>query len=91
LVAGTARASSVPLTWSAPATLNGGTITDYLIQYRVTGAPGWTEFEHPVKATTGATVTGLSTSTSYQFRVSARTAQADSIFSTVVSKATRAS
>jgi subtilisin family serine protease len=88
LAAGTATASSVPLTWTAPATLNGGTITDYRIQYRVTGATSWVTFAHAAKATTGATVTGLSASRSYQFTVAARTTQGYSASTSAVSKST---
>jgi titin len=89
-VAGTARASSVPLTWTAPLTLNGGILTDYVVQYRVTGTSSWLTFAHPAKATTGATVTGLVRSRSYQFRVAAHTAQGNSPYTAYVSKTTPA-
>ena len=88
LMAGRARVSSVPLTWSAPSTSNGGTITDYTIQYRRTGTTTWSTFAHTAKATTGATVTGLTPARSYQFRVAARTAQGNSSYTTPVSRST---
>jgi hypothetical protein len=90
LVAGTATTSSMPLTWAAPSTLNGGTITDYKIQYRLTGTTTWKNFVRTAKATTGGTVTGLTRGRSYQFKVSAKTAQGYSVYTAVVSKATRA-
>jgi hypothetical protein len=79
------------LTWTAPSTLNGGTITDYRVQYRVTGAWTWSTFTDGVSATTGATVTGLAANRSYQFQVSARTAQGYSSYAVAVSKSTLAS
>jgi hypothetical protein len=56
----------MPLTWSAPAT--GGTPASYTVQYRASGAGGWTT---PSAAVTGTshTVSGLSPSTAYDFQV----------------------
>lgn|GEM_PF-904952 len=86
--AGTATLTSVPLTWAAPTVLNGGTITDYTVQYRVTGATQWSTFVHTASATPGATVTALTAKTSYQFQVSAHTDQGDGAATTTVSKST---
>jgi hypothetical protein len=91
LRAGTATTSRVPLTWSAPSAMNGGTITDYRIQYRLTGTTTWKTFAHTAKATTGGTVTGLLRNRSYQFKVSAKTAQGYSVYTAAISKSTRAS
>jgi Fibronectin type III domain len=47
-------------------------IIDYLIEYRTTAGPGpWVQFSDGVVSTTGATVTGLSPETSYDFRITA--------------------
>jgi hypothetical protein len=57
-------ASSVTLTWTATATA-----TSYLIEYRLTGGSTWTTGP-TVNADTGS-VTGLTASTGYDFRVTA--------------------
>ena len=90
LVAGTATTSRVPLTWSAPLTLNGGQITDYRVQYRAMGTKKWLTFAHTVSTARSAAVTGLLANTRYQFKVAAKTAQGFSLYTTAVTKATRA-
>ncbi len=70
----TAAPRSIQLDWSAPSTLNGGTVTDYIVRYRVTGTTTWKTFTDGVSTSTTATVTGLSGSRSYEFAVQARTA-----------------
>jgi len=58
------------LTWTAPS--NGGDpITDYIVDYRVSGDVPWTNFVDGVSASTGATVTGLTNGVTYEFRVRA--------------------
>jgi len=58
------------LTWTAPS--NGGDpITDYTVDYRVSGDVSWTNFVDGVSATSGATVTGLTNGVTYEFRVRA--------------------
>jgi subtilisin family serine protease len=64
---------SIQLDWTAPATLNGGTISDYVIRYRVTGTTTWKTFTDGVSTDTTATVTGLSGSRSYEFAIQAKT------------------
>jgi hypothetical protein len=86
--AASATASSVTLTWSAPVNLNGGTITDYRVQYRLAGSSTWTTFNDSVSVSTGSTVTGLSAGRSYEFHVLARTAQGDSVFSAIATRST---
>ena len=68
-LSGTAAGTSVALTWTAPAT-GGSAITDYLVEFR-TGAAAFAAFTHAASAATSQTVTGLTVSTSYDFRVSA--------------------
>ena len=70
LAAGTATTTTQPLTWSAPVT-GGGSITDYKVEYKASSSGTWLTFSDAVSATTGATVTGLSASTAYDYRVSA--------------------
>lgn len=56
------------LTWTAPS--NGGdAITDYTIEYRVSGAVSWSTFNDGVSSSSGATVTGLTNGVTYEFRV----------------------
>ncbi|MBG6108835.1 S8 family serine peptidase [Frigoribacterium sp. CG_9.8] len=84
LAAGSSTTTTMPLTWVQPSTLNGATILDYLVQYRVSGMSNWSTFAHTATATTGQTVSGLMPGTSYDFQVAARTAQGDSAFSSTV-------
>jgi hypothetical protein len=69
-VVGTAGDAQVALTWTAPAT-NGGTISDYTIQYSSDSGTTWTTFSDTVSATSSVTVTGLTNGTAYVFRVAA--------------------
>jgi titin len=69
-VAGTAGNTQVSLTWTAPAS-NGGTISDYTIQYSSDSGSTWTTFSDTVSATASVTVTGLTNGTAYVFRVAA--------------------
>ncbi len=69
LAAGTGDASAF-LSWTAPA--NGGSaITDYVIQYRISGAGSWTTFSDGTSTATTTTVTGLTNGTRYEFNVQA--------------------
>jgi hypothetical protein len=72
-VTATAAPRSIQLDWTAPATTNGGTISDYVIRYRVSGTTTWKTFADGVGTTTTATVTGLSGSRTYEFAIQAKT------------------
>jgi hypothetical protein len=74
-------ASERKLTWKAPKSLNGGTITDYVIQYRAARTTLWSTFTDGVSTSLTATVTGLTKNVTYKFQVSARTSGGDSPFS----------
>jgi hypothetical protein len=74
-------ATSRKLSWKAPARLNGGTITDYVIQYRVDGTNGWTTFADGTSTSRKARVSGLTKGVKYQFQVAARTEGGDSPYS----------
>jgi hypothetical protein len=66
----TAGDAQVVLTWTAPASNGGSAITDYVVEKSPAGAGTWTTFADGTSATTGATVTGLTNATAYDFRVS---------------------
>jgi hypothetical protein len=70
-VIGTLGNSSASLTWTTPSNNGGSAITDYVIQYSVSGSNLWTTFIDGNSTNTRATVTGLTNGTSYVFRVAA--------------------
>lgn len=70
LTLGTPTSTTQPLTWTAPAD-GGSAITDYAIQWSPAGANTWTTFADGVSTTTSTTVTGLTASTNYDYRVAA--------------------
>jgi len=86
LTLGTPTSSTQPLTWTAPS--NGGSaITDYLVQYS-TDNTNWTTFADGTSTTASATVTGLTASTLYYYRVAAVNAVGTGSYSTSVSGST---
>jgi hypothetical protein len=71
LTLGTATSTTQPLTWTAPASNGGSALTDYVIQSSPAGAGTWTTFADGISTTASTTVTGLTASTSYDYRVAA--------------------
>ena len=67
--AGSPTATSLNISWTAPANNGGATILDYKIEKSTDGTT-WTSAA--TGASSGHTVSGLSASTSYYFRVAAR-------------------
>ncbi len=62
----------VGLTWSAPLSNGGASITDYIVEYKLASEPiTWTTFSDGTSTSTSATVTGLTNDLEYDFRVSA--------------------
>lgn len=61
----------VALDWDTPSSDGGFTITDYVIEYKVSANSTWLTFNDGVSTTTNATVTGLTNGLSYDFRVKA--------------------
>lgn len=60
------------LTWSAPLSNGGASITDYIVEYKLNSEPTtWTTFSDGTSASTGAVVIGLTNGLEYNFRVSA--------------------
>ncbi|MDO8557778.1 MAG: DUF2341 domain-containing protein [bacterium] len=70
-LAATVGGSSIGLSWSAPASDGGSSITDYVVEYKLTIGGTWSVFADGLATSTTATVTSLSDGTSYDFRVSA--------------------
>jgi hypothetical protein len=60
----------VNLSWVAPPPVSGAPITDYIVQYRLTGTSAWTPIDEVSTATT-ALITGLTDNNSYDFTVTA--------------------
>ena len=77
--------SSVALTWLAPTTDNGSSVTDYLIEFSSNSGSTWSTFNDGVSTSTSATVTGLTNATSYSFRVKAVSSVGTSDASNVIS------
>ena len=59
------------LTWSPPTNDGGATVTDYILEYKLTSDSSWSTFNDGVSSSTSAVVTGLSDGSAYDFRVSA--------------------
>jgi len=68
-VTGVRGDASVALSWSAPTSNGGATVTDYLVEYASGGA--YSTFSDGNNSNTSVTVTGLTNGTAYTFRVSA--------------------
>lgn len=71
LSASTGTSGAVGLSWSAPATDGGASITDYIVEYKLAADGSWSTFADGTSTSTSATVTGLTNNSSYNFRVSA--------------------
>jgi len=63
--------TSADLTWTAPSDNGGSAITDYSVQYSLTGGAPWTTVSHVASTTAAITVTGLTARTAYTFQVAA--------------------
>ena len=90
----TASPGQVVLNWSAPSSNGGAAITDYLIEYSTNSGTSWSTYADGTSTATSATITGLTTGSSYIFRVSAinslGTATASSASSSVTAQAATA-
>ena len=72
-VSGTARASTVTVSWTAPIFTSDSPITNYSVQYSADGGITWTSATMCMGTATSCTVTGLSPGMSYVFEVAATT------------------
>ena len=70
-VVATAGNLQASLSWTAPSSNGGETITDYIIEYSPDGGTTFIRFMDTTSTATTVTVTGLTNGTAYQFRVSA--------------------
>lgn len=62
---------SASLSWTAPVQNGLFALSDYVIEYKQTSSGTWNIFNDGLSTSTVASVTGLATGTSYDFRVSA--------------------
>lgn len=84
-LAATAGNEEVILTWTAPAE-NNSPITDYVVEFKLSASSTWTVFNDGVSATPGATVTGLTNDSLYDFRVAAVNGVGQGPYSNVVNE-----
>ena len=82
LTAGTITSTSVVLNWTAPS----GTPESYVVQRSTDGGTSWTDVASP--STTTATVSSLTTATTYKFRVAAVKNSVRGSYSSVISVTT---
>lgn len=87
----TANSAQINLTWTAPASNGGSSITDYLVQYSSDNGVTWETFTATASSATSKNVTGLSASTSYIFRVAAKNSVGYGPFSSNSSSVTTSS
>ena len=78
------------VTWLAPASNGGASITDYVVQYSSNGGTTWTQATSSA-TTTSYLVTGLTNTTAYVFQVAAVTGAGQGPFSASSPSATPAS
>jgi len=90
-VTGSNSSGSVALTWTAPASNGGYEVTDYIVQYSSDSGSNWSTFSHSASSSASATVTGLTSGTSYIFRVAAVTSLGTGPYSSASSSVTPAS
>ena len=81
-VAGNAQ---IALSWTAPANDQGSSITDYVIEYKLSTDSTWLVFSDGISTLTTATVVGLTNNANYDFRVSAVNAIGQSAVDTISS------
>ena len=79
--------TQISLSWTAPADDGGASITDYVVEYKLSSEPTtWSTFADGTSTNTTATVTGLTNDLSYDFRVKAVNAFGTSIASDTATK-----
>jgi hypothetical protein len=70
MTVGTTTSTTIPLSWTAPASNGGTAVTDYVVQHSTDNST-WTTFTDGTGTGTSTTITGLSPSTLYYLRVAA--------------------
>ncbi len=81
-------ADYLSLTWTKPS--SGCVATDYLVEYKVTGAGSWSTFTHTASAATSAILAGLLPSTSYDVQCTAVSTPGNGTPSSTVTQSTAA-
>jgi hypothetical protein len=76
--------TEVALTWTAPASTGGSSITTYTVDYSSDSGSTWTTFP-TTSATTSLTVTGLTNGTTYVFRIAATNVIGTGVYSSTSS------
>ncbi|NDC25482.1 MAG: fibronectin type III domain-containing protein, partial [Proteobacteria bacterium] len=79
-VSGTAGNAEVSLSWTAPSDTGGSTITDYIVQYKLSSESTWSTFSDGTSTNTTAKVTSLTNGSSYNFQVAAQNTAGTSTF-----------
>ena len=74
--------AEIGVSWSAPASNGGSTLTGYDLEYKASTATSWSDAAH-AGLTTSATISGLDNGVQYDVRVRATNAIGDSAWSTV--------
>jgi large repetitive protein len=87
LAAVATSSTTVDLTWTAP-TNGGSALTDYRVEYSADGGATWLFFGNVGSATPSVTVTSLTASTPYHFRVAAINAIGTGAFSAAATAST---
>jgi uncharacterized repeat protein (TIGR02543 family) len=77
----TAGNGQIAVSWTAPTALNGGTISDYTVEYKASTDSTWTSVSVG-SATASKTITGLTNGTAYDWRVTAITAAGSGVTAT---------
>lgn len=78
----TPGSGSASLAWTAPAVTGGYAITDYSIQYSSDSGTTWNSYSKSASTATTAIVTGLTSGTTYKYRVAAVTTVGTGPYST---------
>jgi hypothetical protein len=84
----TAGNAQVSLSWTAPTVLSVTPITDYVVQFSSNSGSTWTTFSDGTSTTASATVSGLTNSTAYVFRVAAVNGVGQGAWSSATSEVT---
>ena len=86
-LSGSVSGQTVSLTWTAPSSTGGATITGYEYRYRKTGAASWTT---DTTSSRSASISGLSRVTAYEFQVRATNSVGSSPYSSTYTVTTEA-
>jgi hypothetical protein len=85
----TGKTKAVALVWAAPASVNIGAVTDYIVQYRIQGSSTWITFRDGTSTARKATVTGLIKGRVYEFRIAAKNKAGTGTWSVTVLRAAK--